>query len=193
MRLDTAEKRLAARYIPKDSKEIRFDAVNAVVYAQQTPRGIHALAYRGTAAHPDWNYSFKTSDRFEEYTTQWAYSLSEYQNRKAAYRSERVNFKHTLQVGEVVTYSWGYDQTNLEFFEIVARTEKTVTLRPIGGNCIEASGPGGNRFVPMRTKYLGPALNPKPVRPGNYITMPHGCAHKWSGRPCYETDSMFGH
>lgn len=35
------------------------------------------------------------------------------------------------QPGDIYRTSWGYDQTNVEFFEVVKRTASTVTLRRI--------------------------------------------------------------
>ena len=39
--------------------------------------------------------------------------------------------KHSIKVGDVFYYSWGYDQTNIEFFQVVAVTAKTVSIREI--------------------------------------------------------------
>lgn len=36
------------------------------------------------------------------------------------------------QPGDIYQTSWGYDQTNTEFFEVVKRTPGTVTVRRIG-------------------------------------------------------------
>ena len=37
-----------------------------------------------------------------------------------------------MQVGDVLYSSWGYDQTNASFYEIVKRTPKMVTLVEVG-------------------------------------------------------------
>jgi hypothetical protein len=38
----------------------------------------------------------------------------------------------TTAVGSVWYTSWGYDQTNVEFFQVVRETEKSIWLRRIG-------------------------------------------------------------
>lgn len=38
---------------------------------------------------------------------------------------------HDIKVGDVFTYSWGYEQTNIDFFQVVSTTEKTVSIRKI--------------------------------------------------------------
>jgi hypothetical protein len=37
------------------------------------------------------------------------------------------------QVGDVYYASWGYDQTNIDFYQVVARTPRTVRVRLING------------------------------------------------------------
>lgn len=41
---------------------------------------------------------------------------------------------NTVQVGSVFVNSWGYEQTNVDFYEVVAMTGKTVTIREISQN-----------------------------------------------------------
>lgn len=41
------------------------------------------------------------------------------------------------QPGDIYYTSWGYDQTNVEFFQIVKRTPGTVTVRRIGCQVVD--------------------------------------------------------
>lgn len=41
---------------------------------------------------------------------------------------------NTVQIGSVFVHSWGYEQTNVDFYEVVAMTGKTVTIREISQN-----------------------------------------------------------
>lgn len=56
----------------------------------------------------------------------------------------------TVKVGDIFYNSWGYDQTNIDFYVVdaVSPTGKTCTVRPCGSQIVEAHGPGGNRVVP---------------------------------------------
>lgn len=38
-----------------------------------------------------------------------------------------------FNVGEYAYDSWGYDQTNIDFYKVVKRTEKTIWLQPVKG------------------------------------------------------------
>ena len=41
--------------------------------------------------------------------------------------------KHTLEPGDILRYSWGLEQTNIQWFQVVARTATKVTLREVEG------------------------------------------------------------
>lgn len=61
--------------------------------------------------------------------------------RKEAAREARKTFKNPYEAGDIFYSSWGYDQTNLDFYQVIKTTPKTLTLRPIssertkGGGC----------------------------------------------------------
>jgi hypothetical protein len=40
--------------------------------------------------------------------------------------------KQSVKVGDILVRSWGYDQTNVDFYEVVKTTEKTVWFISIG-------------------------------------------------------------
>jgi hypothetical protein len=48
----------------------------------------------------------------------------------------------------VVVHSWGYDQTNIDFWAIVKETKCFVTLRRLGSMVVEANGPMSAKVVP---------------------------------------------
>lgn len=38
---------------------------------------------------------------------------------------------HDFRIGDIVYNSWGYDQTNIDYYQVVAKTAKTISLRKI--------------------------------------------------------------
>jgi|TARA_R110000787_G_scaffold239333_1_gene345438 hypothetical protein len=54
--------------------------------------------------------------------------------------SETTKNNADLKVGEVMYSSWGYDQTNIDYFVITRRTKCTVTLAPITSKTVEVIG-----------------------------------------------------
>ena len=39
--------------------------------------------------------------------------------------------KHNIKVGDIFYHSWGYDQTNIDFYQVVSVTAKTISIRRI--------------------------------------------------------------
>jgi hypothetical protein len=50
-----------------------------------------------------------------------------------------ITANHDIEVGAIFEYSWGYDQTNVDYFEVIARTAKTVKIRKIGKETVDGS------------------------------------------------------
>jgi len=48
--------------------------------------------------------------------------------------------QHTFKIGDCLYQSWGYDQTNIDFFEVVEILPKSVKIRPISQIMVEGSG-----------------------------------------------------
>ena len=116
-----------------------------------------------------------------------------------------------ISVGDIFVNSWGYDQTNIDFYKVIRLTGAGVEIVPIGKKFVSQNGPGGNRVVPdpntIRDRDvitgIGVAWDDradkkskvcKITSSGNLVLKSgEHWASKWDGQPEYETDSMFGH
>lgn len=63
--------------------------------------------------------------------------------------TETVQEHKPVEVGDVFYSSWGYDQTNIDYYKVVGLTKsgKSAKIVQIGSTVVEAHGPGGNRVV----------------------------------------------
>ena len=67
-----------------------------------------------------------------------------------------------MEIGTVLISKWGWEQTNIDFYEVVKATEKTVTIRQIAAekvkeeNLIGCVRPIKDNFIgePMRRKII---------------------------------------
>ena len=50
------------------------------------------------------------------------------------------------KIGDIVYGSWGYNSTNVEFYKVVSRTDKTLIIQPIESKVVDGD--------PMRTYYV---------------------------------------
>ncbi|MGH8277889.1 MAG: hypothetical protein ACRETH_14465 [Steroidobacteraceae bacterium] len=94
----------------------------------------------------------------------------------------------TFSPGDVLAYSWGYDQTNIEFFEVTRATAKSVWLRAIAATVTETGFMCGDTapVVPHQpASHCSVALNgPRRIVNGTYgphVSMPYGIARRSMG------------
>ncbi|MBO0596960.1 hypothetical protein I2485_07020 [Nesterenkonia sp. E16_7] len=74
---------------------------------------------------------------------------------------------HGLPVGTVLVSSWGYDQTNIDFYEVTKATPKTVLIRPISTVKEDGEAWGHYTASPQRGAFTGDAFRCK-------VQDPHG-------------------
>jgi hypothetical protein len=108
--------------------------------------------------------------------------------RKASAKSRhesRVSKKATdfWQVGDVLYYSWGYDQTNIDWFQVTRVSAASVWIRPIAENTNDHGQPGGGKTHPRRNEFTGEEVR-KEGR-SEYVGFDHGCGTKWTGGSKY--------
>lgn len=126
------------------------------VYLFDNARGMPCLlAYRGKSLKPALYCRYRTQARRYERASRFVEDCRAQQQGKAAARKP-----HTLNVGDVLRSTWGYDQTNVDYYEVVALNGQTmVTVRPIAqtregdafmqGTCAPVPG----RYIGARSRH----------------------------------------
>ncbi|ANG86368.1 hypothetical protein [Microbacterium aurantiacum] len=66
-----------------------------------------------------------------------------------------------LTVGAILVSRWGYDQTNVDYYEVVSATPKTVTLRAIRSRVTGDAGFTAEHVAPVPGEYTGEAFRRK--------------------------------
>ena len=56
--------------------------------------------------------------------------------------------KVTPKVGDILYSSWGYDQTNIDFYKVVKVSEFSVWIQELGKKIVEITGWAHERVVP---------------------------------------------
>lgn len=161
-----------------------------------TPKGptkrYYAIAFAGKSNKPLWNYVFAgDASRQAEIDRTIA-------NRKGVLKfkqdrlDQRKNYKHGLQVGDILESSWGYEQTNVNFYQVVEVMGSQIVVREIGSKTVDEDK-NISHVVAVPNHFIGPALKRKPGL-GGYVKIDGSqSAHKWDGKPVYETSSGWGH
>jgi hypothetical protein len=186
------------RYIPANSCKIQTR--HGVVYTYKTAAGRPAaVAYAGAQTKSSWHHNFKDEARREAKIREFFLALADYEVRKIARRAE-ASKPHTLKAGAIIVSSWGYDQTNVDWYAVVGVTANFVSLRPIASQNVPDAGVG-----PMSGHCSAKidVANPDPSKWGvtftsdkvtrhrvsshNSVNFRHGSGREWDGRPVYES------
>lgn len=181
------------RYIPSGSTEVTRDGLDAHVYTSVGPDGTgYAIAYKGNSKNHVWNYSFRRPEDREKKIKNFFNFVESINKDRADRREQRKAAVNPFKVGDMLHYSWGYDQTNAEFYQVVSVTRKTATIRQIGSRRVEATSHDSETVVAVKDAFLeGDRYKPmRKVVNGDALAMDHGCATIWCGTPMH---SSWGH
>lgn len=99
-------------------------------------------------------YYFNTLERREQWAKEQIESIKgrikDEQQRKE--RNKQAKESHNFKLGDILYQSWGYDQTNIDFFQVVDILPKSVKIRGIGQIIV----PGSDGFM---SEYVKPDIN----------------------------------
>jgi len=99
-------------------------------------------------------------------------------------RRQAAKKPHTLKVGDVLNTSWGYEQTSVEFYEVVAVSGVMVTLRQIAASMTETGFMCGET-IPYPGEFIGEPIRRR-ASSSNWVKIHRSAsASPWSGRPQY--------
>lgn len=147
-------KPLREHFIPKGAAKVADKLSSAVAYLYGKPDAPCAMVFAGKQQKPAWRYRFRTPAHREKNVTAFFEAVRASEGRKVARREARKAWVNTYQVGDIVGTCWGYDQTNREYFEIVAVKGKRVTLREVGTAGFETGWLTG-KSAPLAGNYIG--------------------------------------
>ena len=171
--------RYNTRHIPTGAVEIPHAL--GVCYTRELAGRFEVIAYAGKANKPSFYEMYRKPETRDERITRFFTSLEQHDVQVRERRVKRSVF-YTLQVGDILHYSWGYDQTNCDFFQVVSTTKNTVTLREIGSRTVpgsEVSHGMADKRAPVPDVFYGEPIT-KRVSGDNYVSMDNGCASKCS-------------
>lgn len=168
-------------------KKIMAEDYSSVVYLYESNGLICAVGYRGRAKKQSFHYRFRSEERRLEYVQEWMTSQKETKQR-------RQPAERQLNVGDVLKASWGYEQTNVDYYlvtkligknsvEIVEIGREIVPTGDMQGRCI----PDKHNIIgePMRKRVDGAA-----VRITSYITASKKGPRIVAGCEIFDADSF---
>lgn len=168
-----------ARFIPENAETRNFSDAAVVAYCYESKRGPAFVAYKGRQSKPARFLAFTSVEARDGSLA----SFVEYEKGIEARKRERKQAAHGLAVGDIVYSVWGYDQTNVTFYEVVrVPSSRSATVRELQADRIEgAPGSMSGKSAPKPGQFANGAKE-KTRRATGWHTL--GELSKWDGRPC---------
>jgi len=196
--------RQTERYTPQGYVPITHEGLDAVVYIGQTETLLKGTvlcgaAYRGRALKPEWNYIFRNEAQRDHTITEFFASVAAQKDRKEKRITERKLFRTILKPGDILDTCWGYDQTNVEFYQVLTVHNNTVTIQEVCQDYKETGYMCGHTMpIPNKSatepqwkdgiiigRIDAPILT-KRISPGESVRINESVtASKWDGQQCY--------
>lgn len=181
-------------YLPaflRDVPPLTPSGTDLAIWAWEQNDKIYGIAFHGRAQKPLWFHRFGSKaarlKKIEDTIAGRKASLGVKEQRAEA----RKSYQHALKVGDVLYTSFGYNQTNIDFYEVLDVRGKSVLITKIGKKVDHSSAGGADYVVAVRGHYFG---KPMLKRVGEYgVKVGDHYASPWGGRPVYETALGWGH
>ena len=149
--------------------------------------------YKGESGKPVSHYYYGNETHRQETIDKIKRNVDNREKLLEERKKARKNLVNPFEIGDILTSSWGYDQTNVDFYEVIGVTNKSVKIEKIGSKTISDNGPGGLGVVPDTSWRSGNVML-KRVGTNGYVSLTsYSCASKWDGIPQYKTHPCYGH
>lgn len=110
-------------------------------------------------SHAFANYSFRSPENREKYIEeQKANAKANAENkamRQMAKQKANAEFINPYKAGDIYYSSWGYEQTNIDWYQVTRVDGKTVYIRPIAAH-VQETGFMTGPSEPVRDHFTGP-------------------------------------
>ena len=139
-----------------------------------------------------WDVPINTGWASPEFGNYWTYRLVLGDESRTA--NNRTANNHPLKVGDILYSSWGYDQTNIDFYEVLKVTKSMAIIHRIDSRIVRRDIPYDYVVpVPGKLSRHGKPLR-KRVRPDGMVGISsYAVARPWDGKPKGKTTSGYGH
>ena len=120
------------------------------------------MVFKPKAIKPLVNFIFKTTEAREKYLVQIINNFDNYQASRLVRKLERqgvgVDIKNAVKIGDIFNATWGYDQTNQDFYQVVSLNGRRATLRELGREITSSAGFMSNHVVPIKDSFKNEPL-----------------------------------
>ncbi len=182
--------RIANRYIPPNSAKVEhrlatFYTVDGLTGPKQKPF-YSVICYIGTAGKCTFYYRYNKAELRDKQIADTIAGLESSEAMKADWKASREK-PHTVKVGDIIHHAWGWEQTQADFYAVLAVTAHGATIQAIQSQSLEHGAQAMScREIPIRDAFTGEPFKVR-ISGDNHVGLKHGSAGVWDGQPKYHS------
>jgi len=144
---------------------------------------IACVAFAGKALKPAFHYRYRSIEQRDESIARWVQGRTENAKRKAERLRERRSETHPLKLGDILVSTWGYEQTNVDFYEVTrVVSSRSVEIRELAQERKDTLWLQGTS-MPCKGQYVGEPMVKRAGKTGRVRLTDYSSAGPWDGRP----------
>jgi len=169
-------------YIVKGARKVTHKHSDAVAYIYTDKRGRPcAQVFYGKKAKPVAHHWFPTEGERETSVARLFAARQQRGTMMAEHKAERSQ-AHQLTAGQVLVASWGYDQTNIDYYEVTRIVgARTIEVRKIAAELMNLGDMIGD-CLPMAGHYIGEPMIKRANADGRVTIDRMRRARVWEGK-----------
>ena len=142
--------------------------------------------YIGKSGKPDAAYYYRNLESRQESINYWKEIIERRIQRKLDAKASRAEVKNEYKVGDILYASWGYEQTNINFFMVTEVLPKSIKLVEIGQTVTNRTGMMSEHVIPNKNAVISESMTRRVSRYGVKINDVYS-ASKWHGGEVLQT------
>jgi hypothetical protein len=164
----------------KKTNAVLLEKGNRTIVSYDEPRNV--VVWVGKQRKPVYHYIFDLEERRQLFISkQTEFGLTEQKQldanlKKAQEEADRI------QKGSILYSSWGYEQTNIDFYIVLERKPKSVVLQMVGQDKTY-DGPDNGKCAPDVTMFIGEPFLKRINKWGKVNLNSYSYCGLWDGRP----------
>ena len=158
------------RYVPEGYELVAQDAgLGIEVFANKATNC--ARGFSGRRNKPDFSYRFGSAEKMQAYIEEYVVDIIGTAKRKEIRKNERLEAARNakVNVGDIFRASWGYDQTNIDYYQVVAVSGQNIQVRAIAQQSQETLAMQGV-CVPIPNSFIGEVMKKRIQADGDSLS-----------------------
>lgn len=156
-------------YIPKSCTECIKNKYGTIYHTPETSTEFIAISYEPKATrNHTWLYRFPSYEAMQKKMQEFFSNRERREQEKQARKEKEKSFDASTiyQIGSIVYNSWGWEQTNIDFFQVVKVTKANVFLRPITQHITEYNSSMSEYVAPNKDQFYSDEVTQHKVSSG---------------------------